>query len=368
VAAEAPLDSAAQHPASPLEDFLRDYLETVGGAWDEVEPQVYDVLLPASPDGTAGESVLRLTFDPEALPDYPDAQLASFGTPLIDRVLGDAARRGRCGRFYLVGLNLHPHNLASRARRALTLEDPLGLEVRRVRALDFTQAVFWFGVEFVSDQKEQEVVPVAIDLPSGRQVRHLDDLLDRSRLAAEPAVPLPEARRMSLAAGCEAARQQALRTIAALANVRGRELADRLHRQVQRVSVYYADLRNELNEQVARARKADEAKARLPERLAAIDREEQMRTAELRQKSALRARVRLLQVLLVQQPKLLLAARLLAPNVDQPIDLVWDPLSEALEPPACPSCGRPTFELRLQDHRVVCPACPATPAHAPRRR
>ena len=34
-------------PVSPLESFLREYLETTGGVWDEIEPQVYDVLLPA---------------------------------------------------------------------------------------------------------------------------------------------------------------------------------------------------------------------------------------------------------------------------------------------------------------------------------
>ena len=42
---------------SPLESFLRRYVETAGGEWDEIEPQVYDILLPdrASPDwlGTA---------------------------------------------------------------------------------------------------------------------------------------------------------------------------------------------------------------------------------------------------------------------------------------------------------------------------
>src|SRR3954469_18585927 len=97
---------ASADAVSPLEAFLRDYLETVGGAWDEVEPQVYDVLLPAegAPAGAAG--VLRLTSDPGALPEHPGAQLASYGTPLIDRLLDDALRRGRAAHFYLLGLNL----------------------------------------------------------------------------------------------------------------------------------------------------------------------------------------------------------------------------------------------------------------------
>ena len=103
----------------------------------------------------------RITFDPEALPEHPGSQLASFGTPLIDGLLADAMRRGRSAQFYLVGLNLMPHNLIGRLRRAFTLAPPLELNVERVRALHFPQAVYWFRAEFVSDQKEQVVVPVA---------------------------------------------------------------------------------------------------------------------------------------------------------------------------------------------------------------
>src|SRR5438105_52119 len=98
--------------ASPLEGFLRDYVETIGGAWEEVEPQVYDLLLPPE-SGTAvpdpvGRGMLRVTFDPEAIPEHPGAQLASFGTPLVDGILADAVRRGRYAELYLIGLNLAP--------------------------------------------------------------------------------------------------------------------------------------------------------------------------------------------------------------------------------------------------------------------
>jgi hypothetical protein len=356
-------DSDAPRPPSPLEAFLRDYLETVGGAWDEVEPEVYDVLLPPEV-GADGANVVRLTFAPEALPEHPGSQLASFGTPLIDRLLGDAVRRGRSALFYLVGLNLAPHNLAGRLRAGLQLAAPLELRVERVRALHFAQAVYWFRAEFVSDQREQTLVPVAIDLHYGREVRHLEALLHRARLAAEPAQPLPEARRQSVAAGHALAREQALRTIAALANVRGRALAARRDVQVERVSAYYADLRGELEEQARRGRHAEEAAARLEERRAAIDREEQLRVAELRQKSNLRVEVRLMQMLLVQQPKLLAYATLGAEK--QPgerVELVWDPLLEALEAVPCPGCGRPTFAFeRDRLGHAACPACASKPA------
>ena len=53
------LDSPGSAP-SPLEAFLRDYAETTGGLWDEVEPQVYDLMLPGREHGggRAGDGAL----------------------------------------------------------------------------------------------------------------------------------------------------------------------------------------------------------------------------------------------------------------------------------------------------------------------
>jgi len=56
-----------------LEAFLRESLNAAGGVWDEVEPQVYDVLWPDA------DEPVRLTFDPEALPEHPGGCGEPFG-------------------------------------------------------------------------------------------------------------------------------------------------------------------------------------------------------------------------------------------------------------------------------------------------
>ena len=228
--------------------------------------------------------MVRIAFDPEALPEHPGAQLASFGTPLVDRLLADAMQRGRRAELYLVGLNLAPQNLAGRIGRSLTLSSGLELRVGRVRPLHFPQAVFWFEATFVSDQKEQELLPVAVDLHQGRQVRHLERLLDHAHLGESPWSPLPEARHGGLASAYPLARDRVVRTVAALANVRVRELGERLDRQIARMTRYYADLRAEMEEQAERARTRDEDAAKSAARREALDREERLRVAELRQK------------------------------------------------------------------------------------
>src|SRR5262249_54748218 len=160
---------------------------------------------------------------------------------------------------------------------ALTLEPPAALQAERVRLLHFPQAVFWFQVSLAGEEKEQVILPVAIDLHSGREVRHRDLLLDPARLSDRPAQPLPPAPALSLAQGYQLARAQVLRGAVTLANNRGRELTHRLDQQVARLRQYYADLRAELDEQRQRARNAEEAEARHAERLAALQRDEQLR-------------------------------------------------------------------------------------------
>jgi hypothetical protein len=350
------MEMAAAEPASPLETFMRDYLETAGGVWDEIEPQVYDVLLPDT--GSVG-GVQRIVFDPEALPEHPGAQLASFGTPFIDRLLHDAVERGRVARFYLVGLNLAPHDLAETVRRSLVLAPPLTWQIERIRALHFPQAVFWFQAEFVSDQKEQEILAVAMDLHYRREVRHLDRLFDRTRLSETPSQPLPEARHAGLPGASALARNQVLRSLSTLAATRNRELSERLERQVARMTRYYADLRAELENQTRRSH-APEAEQRQAARRQAIDREEQVRIAELRQKHALRVQLRLLQLLVIEQPKLLVHGRIVTERFAAPLELVWDPLVEGVEAPPCPTCGRPGYAFAFtRQGRLVCPACEA---------
>jgi len=124
---------------------------------------------------------------------------------------------------------------------------------------------------------------------------------------------------------------------------------------------YYNDLRSELDEQERRARNREADPAKFAARREALDRQQRLRVAELRQKSALRVNLRLIHLLVVRQPKLLLrsvlvVARSAAPALE--MELVWDPLVEGMEPGACPRCGRPTTVYQFGPRsRRVCPVC-----------
>jgi hypothetical protein len=360
-------------PHSPLEEFLRDYAEVSGGLWDEIEPQVYDLMLPGR-TGTSEPEIVRLAFDPEAIPEHPGAQLASYGTPLVDRLLGDAVNQGRHIALYMVGLNIAPQGLEDRLRRAVTLPTGFELTLEHSRPLHFPEAVFWFEATFVSDQKEQDLLTVAIDVHHGRQVRHLDRLLDRARLADKPWSPLAEVPHPGLRTAYPIARDRIVRTLSALANTYHRELHDRLGRQLERISRYYGDLRAEIEEQAQKARNRESNPANFIAKLEALSREEELQGSELRRKSQLKVNLRLLNLLLIYQPKLLLHTAVTsvakASSIHQ-LEWVWDPLVEAIEAAVCPECGHPTFEFSVTRHgQLVCPTCTiaATTPGRPARR
>lgn len=344
-----------------LEGFVRRYADAVGGTWEEVEPQVYDLLLPPAPPGerVGVDTVARIAFDPEALPENPGAQLASLGTPLVNGMTREARRRGRLARLHAVGLNESPRDLTSQLQRAVKVPEGCELRLELGATLDFPQAVFWFQASFSADQKEEEIIPVAVDLHHSREVRHLPLLLDRSRLSEEAAGKLRSARHASLSSGYRLARDRVTRSLSSMANARERELGQELERQVARMTRYYADLRGEMEESLGRRAARAEDVSRIRDRLTAIDQEERYRMSEVRRRGVLRVRLELLNVLVVHQPKVMLHAALASPGRSPGrLEVVWDPLLGSVEAADCPACRRPGFSFALDRmSRVVCPAC-----------
>jgi len=258
-------------------------------------------------------------------------------------------------------LNLQPQHLSSQLRRAITLPANWAAEIERVRAMNCPQAIFWFTATFTSDQKEQEILRVGLDLHYGREVRQLDALLAFNRLSEAPEVPLPEAPHVGLASGYETARRHAARSVASLANARRRDWSGMIQKQIARMSGYYAQLRQEAAEQMVRSTDAAVAEARRQSRRETIDREERLRIAELRRKSALRVQVKLSRLMIVQQPKLVISLKAATPGrmpMAAPLEATWDPLSNSMEAIACLRCGQPTFRFETDRAGLKCPRCP----------
>jgi hypothetical protein len=348
--------AATARTLSVLETFLRESLDAAGGAWDEVEPQVYDVLWPDA------DEPVRLAFDPEALPEHPDAQLMTFGSPVLDQLLERTHARARVGLAYLDVAPPAAETVAAQVRRELRLPDQAALRLDTGRPRYVTHTVFWFEATYAGDAREQVLYSAAIDRYYGRFARHLESVLDDRRLADGRLWAHPDAPSLPLGRAYEMARDRVLRTVAAEAAGRSRAIRAASGRQSERTVRYFADLRAELRERLEKARgKGDQAES-LRLRLEAVDREEAVRLEDLRRKAALRAELRMRNMLHLKAPRLFLAAQIVTggrgPARAIPLTLTWDPVVGKLDAVACPHCGQPAYEFRLTAHAELrCPGC-----------
>ncbi len=341
----------------PLEAFLREYLDAAGGVWEEVEPQVYDALWPDA------EEPVRLTFDPDALPEHPAAHLLTFGSPVLDQLLDRAHARGHVGFAYLDDVALAAEDVVPQVHRELRLPDLVTLQMASVRPRYVTHTLFWFEATYSGDVREQALYSATVDRYYGRLVRHLEPLLDERRLSDARLWAYPDAPSLPMAGAYMAARDRIVRTVAAEAESRSRDVRVAIARQVERTVRYFADLRAELRERLEKAGSdgGDQGES-LRLRLEAVDREEALRLEDLRRKGALRAELRLRNILHLKAPRLFLTAHLAAtgrvPVRTIPLTLTWDPVVGKLDAVPCPHCQQPTYAFRLTPRgELSCPAC-----------
>jgi hypothetical protein len=347
-----------------LEAFLRESLDASGGVWDEVEPQVYDVLWPDA------DEPVRLTFDPEALPEHPAAQLVTFGSPVLDQLLERAHTRARVGLAYFDQAPPAVGTVAAQVRRELRLPDQAALRLDAARPLYVTHTVFWFEATYAGDAREQVLYCTAIDRYYGRFVRHLEPLLDDRRLADARLWAYPDAPSLPLGRAYEMARDRVVRTVAAEAASQSRAIRAASARQSERTGRYFADLRAELRERLEKTAGRSDQGESLRLRLEAVDREEAVRLEDLSRKAALRVELRVRNILHLKSPRLFLAAQIITggrgPAQAIPLTLTWDPVAGKLDAAACPHCQQPAYEFRLTPHRELrCPGCArlTTPRH-----
>lgn len=337
-----------------LEQFLRDYTEASGGLWDEIEPQVYDVLW------TDHAQPVRLTFDPEALPEHPSAQLLTFGLPLLDELLNSAHDRGAIAHAFYDDLNLQPYRLEQQVRRDVSVPQGTELELTAPRPYYVAHAVFWFEASYLGDEKTQAILSAAVDRRYGRLVRHLEPLLAAEELGEERRWPYPDAPALPLEQAYLLARERVVRTVVAEANSQQRARQAQAGREIARMERYFADLAEELNTRITKAKTKGEDTAPLAQRKAALEREAATRIDELRRKAGVRAQLRLRNLLHLSVPRLFMRARLVGPKL-QPIQLPsvsWDPLTEKTDALECPNCGQPTYALLLDRRGALrCAAC-----------
>ena len=333
-----------------IEPFTVTAIEGLGGAVEKRADGLYTILWPA--EDMAELEARQLAFDPEVIDEQPDAELITFASPTLERIVQRATASGRVARAFLNATpNISP-GMAERLARSYRFRDA-SWTAEAGKAWWLPVGLFLFRVRYLSDAREEDLVEVGVNLADGRILRRLAEAMERWGLSPDPPEAWPMMAELPASGAYAVARAELERKILSPLGRRRRELESRLARESGRAAAYYDELIRELQEQQDSLPADDPGRASLESKLRAIRLEREGRLAELRGKYRLEAEVALLSVLRLSLPRVVFLGRLTGKRHAAELALVWDPVEQAGEPARCQRCGGLTYELGLHRSGVV---------------
>ncbi len=342
-----------------LADFVLNYCRHAGALVEPAADGVYDVLLPD--DLTAQWRVPALQrFAFEDVGPSAEVTRLGYGHPLVEQMAESARSEPLCGRLYVNQVRLDKHGLADLARAALTLPNARLVEApRQTESRAMCHYVrFNFKAALITDEKREQLVSVMMDAQAGHAVKELARIEELAPLEAAPAFknlsPAPmrwskEANPLSRAALDELLQRATHAALDELAPaIEGLQLhaARYLDLDRARLEEYYDQIERDLQRRAERA--ADEDKrAGVESKLAAARAERQSKLADVEAKYKLRVELALVNLLVVEQPKVVRVVQIENRTTTVTRTVVWDPLLHHIEPLACDACGQPSTRLFL---------------------
>ncbi len=327
-----------------LADFVLNYCRHAGALVEPAADGVYDVLLPD--DLTAQWRVPALQrFAFEDVGPSAEVTRLGYGHPLVEQMAESARSEPLCGRLYVNQVRLDKHGLADLARAALTLPNARLVEApRQTESRAMCHYVrFNFKAALITDEKREQLVSVMMDAQAGHAVKELARIEELAPLEAAPAFknlsPAPmrwskEANPLSRAALDELLQRATHAALDELAPaIEGLQLhaARYLDLDRARLEEYYDQIERDLQRRAERA--ADEDKrAGVESKLAAARAERQSKLADVEAKYKLRVELALVNLLVVEQPKVVRVVQIENRTTTVTRTVVWDPLLHHIEP------------------------------------
>lgn len=364
---------------SDLQQFVLEYVDEAGGIVEPAAPGVYEVLLPQElAERWRVPSYLQVAFDDRA---PAEAVRLGYNHPLVEQMVAAARSRPASARLFIPGVRLAKSNLIETAMKewrvmnARVVPPKRGANAR-VRS---SYVRFNFKVEILSDEKQERLISALMDAHSGYRAidpatvearatsLEPDDLLPslpeapvRWAPAGAPALDKPLEER-ALDALLERAKRSVRQELAADLEKLQKRAARFRQLDEARLEAYYQELEGDLAQRLTTA--SAERRPGLEEKLAAVRTEREQKLADVAERYRVRVNLTLLNVLVIQQPKLVTPATIENRTTAIDVYAVWDPLLHRLEPLACQVCGGPGQRLylchngHLAHQRCLAPAC-----------
>lgn len=347
-------------PATP-ERLLVAAVDALGGVVEPRGPGLADLLVPAPLlPVSQGRELLTVAFGPEALMHGPEAELATVGTPLLDRLTDFLLSQGTTGCATVPVERLHRGGIENRVGDVIAFvkcrTGPGSLPQDGVLC---AYAQFDFKVTLTADDRREKLVTVLVDLRTNLPSPELEERLPQLSLTTAPP---PSLVRKRIDVPVEDAYRTAQVHLGEIIAPDVRTCHTRLQRrllvELARISDFYTDSVTDLRVRMEQAVARGDSPASFEDRIQATLRERERKLQETADHYRLRCRARLLHARVLHQPKLSFSVLVERKKLRRELELFYDPVLDRMEPVLCDLCRGVAHELTLTDDlRFACSRC-----------
>jgi hypothetical protein len=211
---------------------------------------------------------------------------------------------------------------------------------------------------YLSDEKEEELRQIIVNLYNGRIVRRLWDEFKPEALSQVSFDDIPDAECIDFNCAYMIAREKVVCGLLSPIFMRKMELRDRFLREKKKVEEYYETLSQEFEEDLSKVDPQDAGLIHMKINSCRLEKEKVLK--DLSDRFRLRVNVELINILLVNYAKLICTCRIIEEKKRNQTDIqiIWDPLLRSVEPPNCPTCSKPSLNFTiLHRGKVFCSFC-----------
>lgn len=265
----------------PLQRFVTEVIEALGGIVEPVEYALCQVLIPENYQSYfQGKSELTLAFDFEVAQENPEAEFVTFGSYTLEQVRTLAGQTAVSTLRFAEVHRIAPGNSTQKIRDVLDTRGKI--EIASERPIMGIWALFQFQVAYVSDEKYEEPEQVWVDLLTGNVSSAMKNHQNEIIYEKEPLYPYPIPATPDFSCALKEAFQQIHREAE---NHKQEWIHNiQLEKDLQRIQTYYEELAAENEKRANRANLSTDKLQDIHDKTDSIQLEKEKQVTEIKDK------------------------------------------------------------------------------------
>lgn len=343
-------------PNHALESFVERFF-ACQGAVVEKRGSGLDLLVPGDLARRVGiPEYCRLTVEGES----PESFSVNYGSPLLETIIQTAGEQ-----IPLTIVRLTFHYLKSQGFERL-IRDWFtfhGAIVRVDNTAEVITEYLLLNCRFLaqSDEQKEGLIPLVFNLETGAPVGSLEKMLDATEKEFEPDGTCNPFDAEKIDAVIRWVHHQAPKWLETEIQPFRDSMNRRFKRDVVNLEAYYADLKQEMSENLKRSGLSEQLIRERKEKIALIPEEMAKKKDDLFKKYSIKVKIELSGAMLIRTPAVKLFCQATIGRSKKPFTLFYNPIDKSLDPLVCNGCGQAATDIYFCDRmHLLCPGCTQT--------